>query len=488
MPLALIFDCGATNIRTIAVSESGNLIASHHIANETSPDLESPEYHIWDIERIWNALLVCAKNTIAKLNINGYRNSDIITIGVTTFGVDGALFNNNLDLQYPMISWKCPRTKEQVAKLPKLIDIDKFYKRNGIGQYSFNTLYKMLWLKENKQEIYNNFDYFLFISSIINYRLTGLITTDKTMAGTSMMTNLDSGDWDPEILSLLQLDNKQFPKSVSAGDIVGPLTNELTQELNLPFPPKVVSCGHDTQFALFGSGAKLDQPVLSSGTWEILMLRTKKAQPDSRYLNDGLTTEFDAIDGVFNPGVQWLGSGVLEWLKNQMFLDIKDSENYYEYIIEAASLIPPGSDGVYFKELIDENNQHSFNITGLNIDKNRIQIYRSALEHLSLKLDAGLNILQKISDSKTDSIICVGGGSKNNLWNQIRADVLNMPIDIVDMPETTVLGAAMFAFSGVGFFRSPQEAQDYMAPNKTRIYPSANQEIYKNIFIENGRN
>lgn len=488
MPLALIFDCGATNIRTIVVSETGKLIASHHIANETEPGFESPDYHIWNIDRIWNDLLICAKETIGKIKNGGYESSDIITIGVTTFGVDGALFNEKLEQQYPIISWKCPRTKQQMARLPDLVDIDHLYKINGIGQYSFNTLYKMLWLKEHQPDVFKTFDCFMFISSIINYRLTGHATTDRTMAGTSMMTDLDSGDWDQEILSLLQLDAAQFPKFVSAGDVIGPLTDELTQELNLPVPPKVISCGHDTQFALFGSGAKLNQPVLSSGTWEILMMRTEKACPDCRYIKDGLTTEFDVVDGMFNPGVQWLGSGVLEWIRNQFFSDIKDKDNYYEYLIEAASSIPPGSDGVHFKESDIDNNQRSFNILGLDIDKNRIHIYRSVLEFLALKLDAGLDILQKISESKADSIICVSGGSKNHLWNQIRADVLNLPIDIVDMSETTVLGAAMFAFAGAGFYGSPEEAQEYMAPNKKRVYPSDNQEIYKKLFIEHRRN
>ena len=486
MPLALIFDCGATNIRTIAVSESGELIASHHIANETTQGRESPDYHIWDIDKIWADLLVCAKNTLAKLPEKGYSNSDIISIGVTTFGVDGAVFNTKLEQQYPMISWKCPRTNTQMAELPNRIDIDALYKRNGVGRFSFNTLYKLLWLKEEKEEVFSNFDYFLFISSILNYRLTGQVTTDRTMAGTSMMTDLTDGSWDAEILSLLQLETEQFPKMVNAGEIIGALTEEVAHQLHLPHLPKVISCGHDTQFALFGSGAKLNQPVLSSGTWEILMARTQQAKPDCRYIESGLTTEFDAISGMFNPGVQWLGSGILEQLKESMFADIKDSPDYYTTIIRLASEVEAGCDGISFSDLVKVDTQIPLNIQDVATNKNRFQIYRSALEYLALKLKDGLDILHEVSNSKADSIICVGGGSRNQLWNQIRADVLGIPIDVVDMPETTVLGAAMFAFAGVGYFNSAEEAQDKMAPNKMRVYPSSNQEVYKKLHIRKG--
>lgn len=482
MRIALIFDCGATNIRTIAVSETGKLIAAHHTANETAQDKELQNGHIWDIDRIWHNLLHCAKLTIEQLPQKGCSSQDIVSIGVTTFGVDGTLFNREMTQLYPIISWKCARTTEKMDKLANLLDVNELYHRNGVGRYAFNTLYKLLWLKEERADSFNMADYFLFISSILNYRLTGQITTDRTMAGTSMMTVLDNGHWDAEILSLLGMNSTQFPRMVNAGDVIGCLTAELSKTLHLPQSLPVVSCGHDTQFALFGSGAKLNQPVLSSGTWEILMMRTEKAKPDIAYLSEGLTTEFDAIEGLFNPGVQWLGSGILEWLKETMFADIKLSTDYYETLIREATAIDAGCRGVYFEDVKDENNQPSLVIRGLSINSSRVQIYRAALEYLARKLKSSLDILQTVSHATADSILCVGGGSKNQLWNQIRADVLNLPVDVVDMSETTVLGAAMFAFTGVGVFKTPEAAQDSMAPNKTRVYPTAAHRIYQTLY------
>ncbi|WP_240336433.1 FGGY family carbohydrate kinase, partial [Raoultella ornithinolytica] len=67
MPIAFIFDCGATNLRTVAMDHHGKLLAVHHIANNTQQGEEATDYHIWDIDEIWSKLMTCAKPTLAQL-------------------------------------------------------------------------------------------------------------------------------------------------------------------------------------------------------------------------------------------------------------------------------------------------------------------------------------------------------------------------------------------------------------------------------------
>ncbi|HDL6201745.1 TPA: L-fuculokinase, partial [Mannheimia haemolytica] len=152
MPISLIFDCGATNLRTIAINQAGEIVAAHHLPNNTQPDVENPEFHIWDIEEIWSKLMTCAKQTLSQLSEQ--QRQEIVGISVTTFGVDGALFDKNGKQLYPIISWKCPRTLPIMENLANYLDVEALYQRNGVGHYSFNTLFKLLWLKENKPEIY----------------------------------------------------------------------------------------------------------------------------------------------------------------------------------------------------------------------------------------------------------------------------------------------------------------------------------------------
>ena len=97
---------------------------------------------------------MCADNTITQLKQQQVDLKEIVGISVTTFGVDGAPLIKTDNNFYPIISWKCPRTVPVMENLPQLLDIKALYQRNGIGQYSFNTLFKLLWLKENKPDIF----------------------------------------------------------------------------------------------------------------------------------------------------------------------------------------------------------------------------------------------------------------------------------------------------------------------------------------------
>lgn len=479
MPISLIFDCGATNLRTVAIDSAGKLLAIHYLSNSTKAGKESPHYHIWDIDEIWSKLIFCAKQTLSKLS--DVQIKDIVGISVTSFGVDGTLFDDKDRQLYPIISWKCPRTLSIMENISKLINIEKLYERNGVGHYSFNTLFKLIWLKQHYPELYRHSRSFLFISSILTYRLTGEKTTDRTMAGTSMMTNLVEDDWDSDVLTLLDLDKNFFPPIKNAGDKIGVIKSDIAQELGLSSTIPVISTGHDTQFAVLGSGADYNQPILSSGTWEILMARTQSVKPTWHYAQQGLTIELDSQIGSFNPGIQWVGSGVIEWIGKTFFTDVLNSDAYYSTMIKEGELVLPQVNGIKLQGKFDGTTFQTGSIVGLSMYSTRGEIYRAGLEYMAFRLKESLSLLEEVGQFKAQQLICVGGGSKNKLWNQIRADVLNLPIDIVDISETTVLGAAMFTFTGVGIFDDIQQAQRIMKPAIKRVVPSENSQIYQQI-------
>lgn len=478
MSIAIILDCGATNVRAIAIDSKGKIIASHYMVNET---LQNGTKHVWDFQQIWRKLVECCRKVTAQIN-----SCDIAAVSVTTFGVDGAPFNKNGEQIYPIISWKCSRTAPVMEQVKKDIDREDHYLRNGIGDYSFNTLFKLKWLKDNEPEVYKMMDKWVFISSMINFKLTGKLTTDRTMAGTSMMTNLDTGDWDNDILNYLELAKNQFPPMVNAGECVSLIKEDIAFLLNIPTNTPVISAGHDTQFALFGSGVKENQPFLSSGTWEILMVRAPKPNLKPSDLVKGMTTELDVKQNLYNPAIQWLSSAVIEWVIATFFGDVSNQDNKYAVIISEGKSIPAGCNGVSFDPdfLLDCNEQGGGSIKGLSINTTRGEIYRAVLESLAFKLSVSLQDLSNTCGFEADGITVVGGGSKNELWNQIRADVLGVPIKIVDQPESTVMGAAMFALAGVGVFKDADHAQEIMTPNYKVVEPSSDSTIYKQLFKE----
>jgi L-fuculokinase len=244
-----------------------------------------------------------------------------------------------------------------------------------------------------------------------------------------------------------------------AGMVVGKINSIASGETAIPEGTLVVATGHDTQFAIFGSGAEKDQPVLSSGTWEILMVRSEKFRSGKEQLDSGITTEFDSRPGLYNIGNQWIASGILEWARRNLYSDIK--ENVYDYMIAGAEKVPEGSNGIkvipkFYEELKGNSGGQ---ILGLNLESTRDEIYRAILEALSARLAEGKRALENAGGFKTESILCVGGGSKNRLWNQLRANCCSVPLKIIDQKETTVLGASLFVQAACGNASSPEEAR-----------------------------
>ncbi|MBE6417994.1 MAG: L-fuculokinase [Akkermansiaceae bacterium] len=468
MSYILCLDCGATNVRAILVDEKGNLVAKASQPNSTDSGVENAQYHVWNADRILNQLADCAHQILPEIDATQVKG-----VTITTFGVDGALVNESGELLYPVISWKCPRTAEIMKTVDKYLPQAKLNEISGVGKFAFNTIYKLIWLKENRPELLEQAHAWLFISNILAYKLTGVMATDRTMAGTSQMTDLTTGDWSDEILGTLGIRKSLFPPMVNAGDVIGTLTPAACELLGLPCSAPVVSTGHDTQFALFGSGVKENQPFLSSGTWEILMLRTANAKLEPEDYAAGATVEFDSKQGLLNPGLQWIASGIIEWVKATCY----QGENYDTMDTEAAS-IAPGCDGVKLVPNFLPSDAIPGSIEGLILGRTRGHIYRAAMEALTYRLKNRLEKLEKVGGFKATELLLVGGGARNKIWTQMRADILGLPILVSTVSESTVLGAAMYAMAGAGIYASPEAARDAIGITYQTTLPGEQQAAY----------
>lgn len=468
LPCVLALDCGATSLRAMLVASDGRILARASKPNETRTGVDRPEFHVWDADRILDDLAACSRKALEGVDTERVR-----AVTVTTFGVDGAPVDASGRQLYPVISWKCPRTAAVMADIGKYLPQERLNAVSGVGAFAFNSLYKLVWLRENRPETLRDAHAWLFISSLLNQKLTGEFTTDRTMAGTSQMTDLRTGGFSDEILGAIGVSKKLFPRIVNAGDIIGRITPDAAARLGLAGRrPPVVSTGHDTQFAVFGSGAGRDQPVLSSGTWEILMVRSAKAELAPDDYADGATAEYDAEPGLVNPGLQWLGSGVLEWVKDTFYAGIP-ADSVYETMIREAAAIPHGCEGVTFTPDFLPSGRTTGSIHGLVLGRTRAHIYRAALEALSARLRSRLDRLETIGGFKAESLVLVGGATRNKLWTQLRADALGIPVRVSTEAETTVLGAAMFAFAGAGVHASPEAARDAFGLTHEIVAPSS---------------
>ena len=448
----IVLDCGSTNLRAIAVSKSGEVIARASEKNMTVPDAEHDNWHYWSFDEIFEKLDRCARAVAAEIGANR-----VGAITATTFGGDGTFLDAAGRIMFPVISWSCARTIESQKHMSRYIDPDRAVAISGVGHFSFNTLNKFIWFRENRPDLIEDASHFLFASSLITHRLTGRLTNDATMVGTSQMAEIKSQDFSDEILAALQIDRSLFPEIVFPGEVIGPLRADVAAALGLPAGIPVVSAGHDTQFAVFGAGAAPDRPVLSSGTWEILMARCDSVTlPAIEDFNDAFTCEWDVLKGHYNPGFQYVASAVVEWVGRTMFGELTGAEKY-EAMIREAQAAPADCRGIMLDPdfLVGKGS-----IVNLSLDVDRGTLFRAVLQALANRLKTGLGILEKAGAFKASELTLVGGGGRNRFWTQLKANALGIPVRTVAEPETTVLGAAMFALKGAGAFDSAEAARD----------------------------
>ena len=449
--LVIVLDCGSTNLRVIAVDKAGKVIARASEKNMTVPDAEHGDWHYWSFDTIYEKLTRCSREVASQIDPRKVR-----AITVTTFGVDGTFLDAKGKMMFPVISWKCPRTIESQRHMSRFIDPDRAVAISGIGHFSFNTLNKFIWFRENRPDLIENARHFVFASSLLTYRLTGRLTSDATMVGTSQMADIKTQDFSEAILSSLHVDRSLFPELIFPGEAVGPLQAEAAEALGLAEGTPVISAGHDTQFAVFGAGAAPSQPVLSSGTWEILMARCDRVTlPAIEDFNDAFTCEWDVLRGHYNPGFQYVASAVVEWVARNMFSELSGAGRY-ETMIREAEATPADCRGVIINpDLLVGKGV----ISGLSLNVDRGTLFRATLQSLAGRLRDGMAVLEHAGSFKATELKLVGGGARNRFWTQLKANALGIPVKTLEEPETTVLGAAMFAFAGAGIFASAEEAR-----------------------------
>jgi len=480
--VAVVFDCGATNLRVMAVDSQGQILASASLSNETAPQPQaaSDEWRIWDMDEVWGKLAAGCREVCQQVDT-----SRIAAVTVTTFGADGAPVQSDGTLTYPIISWQETRTQQLTAEIAELMDPWEIFEETGYQVISFNTLLRLMWLRRNAPEALERADCWLMMPGILSMKLCGELSIDPTAAGTMMAMNMGTRDWSAQMLALAGLDGSFFPDWVEPGAVIGMVRSEAAEETGLPEGTLVVATGHDTQFAPYGSGMQPGEALLSSGTWEILLLRIDEFTPTHFAFEEGLLFECDALPDLWNPQLLMMGSGVLEWIRQRLFSGAEGEAENYEDMIAAARAVEPGAGGVSLipSFVADTGPTKKYNtrgtILGLTMNTTPAQIYRAGLEGLCFQMRWALEILQEATGFPIEGIRVVGGGARNDLWNQIRADVSGLPVVTTSQQEATVLGAALFALIGAGQFDSIQQAVDNMEMGENTYEPSQAADHYE---------
>ncbi len=457
----LAIDLGASSGRAIVGILGGNpvLLELQEVHRFVHLGVPTPNGSVWNITEIWRNIL------IGLTKANEYcaaEDLELTSIGVDTWGVDWALLGASgelLSLPHCYRNSASPDVCKSVLK--KVGGFEKLYEQTGIQYMPINTIFQVGARIAVEPDLFQAARHFVFLPDLFHYWLSGEIVVERTIASTSAMLEVHSGDWDFNLLDQLGLPRRLFGRIVDPGTKIGELREELAIQTGSPSELTIVTPGsHDTASAVAAVPAvgKKNWAFLSSGTWSLLGIElaqpnTSKAAADAPFTNErGIGESIRFLKNI---------SGL--WIVQELRRELnQNEENEYDFgqLMEAASLAEP------FRTIIDPN-RDEFMSPGEMAKKIRAfaestdqpipetvgDLVRCCLESLALYYRLTLERLEEVTGMSISVLHIVGGGSKNELLNQMTTDAIGRNV-ICGPTEATAIGNILVQAMGCGKIES----------------------------------
>ncbi|MCC6798250.1 MAG: hypothetical protein IT366_24265 [Candidatus Hydrogenedentes bacterium] len=470
--LLLGVDVGATSIKAGLFSIDGRLVALASRRNTPEPDPDgSPGWMIWNPDILWLNVCTCIREVLSKAG----DASQVQAVACTGFGTDGLPLENSGTPLYPFISWHCGRTVPQREKMALRVSDLEAFQITGYHNYHINTANRFLWFREHRPDVLDKAYRWLWVQDFIAHKLSGEFSTECTIASTAMLLDMGKRTWSSRMLGACAVDPAILPSISEAGTQIGAVTAKAASETGLKAGTPVVTGGHDCEVAVLGAGASdADTWIDITGTWEILIATMDHFAPTPEHHASGLDFECHARPGQWICQSLMIAGAVTEWVRANFYRDVPDEHVYKTMFSEAET----PSNGLYvlpafMRGMGPDASKHALGtILGLQTMTSRGQIVRAALEGLCYQLRKQIGAIGNAVGRAPKRLRVVGGGQKNSLWLQLKADITGLPIEITTNPEVTLLGVALLAGVGAGVYESIDEALRQIHFSTEPIAPS----------------
>ncbi len=453
----LAHDLGTSGNKATLFSAEGKLLQSEvfsydvHYFNETWAEQDADDW--------WKAVCITTKNLIAKAGI------DPKEIGAVSFSgqmmgclcVDKA--GNPLRKS---IIWADQRALKQSAQIGQHISQQDFYHIVGHRNTASYGVQKLMWVRDNEPEIYEQTYKVLNAKDYIVLKLTGNYYTEYSDANSMACFDLNNLCWSDEIISYAGIDGDKLPECKPSTFVAGKVTAEAAAITGLAEGTPVVMGAGDGVTANVGAGSIAPGKTYSSmGTSAWITTTSEKPIYDPQMRT---VTWAHAIPGLYAPnGTMQTAGGAYSWLKNTVCehekqLAKEQGGSPYDLINAEIEKSPAGSNGVLFLPYLLGERAPRWNpeakgaFLGLKAETTRPDMLRSVLEGVTLNMGIILDILK--TQIEIDEITVIGGGAKGRIWRQIMADVYNTRICVPNvLEEAGSMGAAVIGGVGTGIFK-----------------------------------
>ena len=484
----MALDAGTGSVRAVIFDTQGNQISMGqrewtHLEEEGVPSSMS-----FDCDTNWTLTQDCITEALSSGNIDA---KDILAVSSTSMR-EGIVLYDKDGVELFAVANVDARASVEVKYLKENFEgiEEEFYKESG-QTFALGALPRILWLKNNKPEVYEKVAKISMISDWILYKLCGKITSDPSNGGTAGIFSLEKRDWVSEMATKVGIKDDIFPQTLEVGAVIGNVTNISS---GLDSTTLVVQGGGDVQLGSAGLGVVElgDVAVLGGSFWQQVVNIPCTTIPPS---DMGIRVNPHVIPSQSQAeGITFFSGLVMRWFRDA-FCDMEKLEasqkgvDVYQILEEKAAKVPVGSNGIIpiFSDSMKYGKWYhaSPSFLNLSIDPNvcnRASMFRSLEENACIVSDINLKKIEKFSGVKAQNIVFAGGASKGALWSQILSDVTGCKVKIPKVTEATALGAAMAAGVGAGIYDDLKSAASKLVVWEKEYTPNMqNHELYKEI-------
>lgn len=475
-------DMGSTSLKAVVFNLEGHRVAeASRPTQRSNPYPAHPEWTFWMPDQVWGDTAAAIREAVGQLD----DPRRIRALSVTGIGGDGVPIDETGQWLYPFISWLDQRVEPQSRWWIENIGAWRQFSITGSHVYLYNTALRLRWMMENEPEILRRTWKWLLMVDYVNYRLSGVASTDYSEASTTLLLDQKTLQWSEELLESSGIERRLLCDLRPSGTPLGVVTAEAAALTGLAEGTPVIQGGHDFLCGALPAGAFQPGVLLDvTGTWELLVAATDRPPLTDQIFRSGLMIETHVVRGLFSVTGAAVASGMLEWFRNEFGHPEKvradaNGGSQWDYLIEAARASPPGARGAMFLPHMSGavcpiGDPRSLGVfAGLSDITQRADLLRAIFEGLDYQFREMIEAMQS-GLGVPAKVVAIGGATRNDFWMQNKADVTGIPVEVPDLHEATALGAALVAGIGVGIYKNECEASERVRKPSRIYHPDVN--------------
>jgi xylulokinase len=445
MQYLLGIDVSTTSNKALLIDPAGNVAGTASIENPLSTPL--PLWSEQDPLDWWQGTAASIRKVLQDTGITGEQ---VQAVGLTGQMHGLTLLDADGQVLRPAILWNDQRTGPQCDEIRARLGKRRLIEITGNDALTGFTAPKILWVQENEPEVFARVRHILLPKDYVRYKLTGDFAMDVADAAGTILIDIKTRAWSPEMLSALGIPLEWLPKTYEGPQITGVISAEAARATGLKAGTPVIAGGGDQAAGAVGSGA-VQQGIVSLvlGTSGVVFATTNHPfiEPEGR-----LHAFCHSVPGRWHlMGVMLSAAGSLRWYR-----DTFSPGTGYDELLEPAKAVPAGCEGLLFLPyLTGERTPHPDPLArgafaGLTVRHGMPHLTRAVLEGVAYGLRDSFELIRAAGLASIRQVRVSGGGARSTFWRQILADVFNAELVTVNTTEVAAYGAALLAGVGSG--------------------------------------